>query len=116
MRTQEEIIKDIKKLEEELDSLVAQDVVVVRSSPSGCWMGKLEYKRGNEVKLSNARRLWFWGGAASLSQLAIDGVSKPKECKFPEAVPEVIVLEVCEILVASSRAIKSINEVLPWRQ
>ena len=37
--------------------------------------------------VENARRLWYWAGAASLSQLAVTGTSKPKECKFPVEFP-----------------------------
>ena len=37
---------------------------------------------GQEVTLHNARRIWFWDEAATLSQLATDGVLKPDECKF----------------------------------
>ncbi|MCF0120546.1 MAG: hypothetical protein HUJ65_02815, partial [Oscillospiraceae bacterium] len=34
------------------------------------------------VELTQCRRIWYWSGAASLSQLANDGVRKPDECKF----------------------------------
>lgn len=41
--------------------------------------------------LKNARRLWYWDGAASISQIAVDGVSKPENCKFPESVSEILI-------------------------
>jgi hypothetical protein len=67
------------------------------------------------VTLANARRLWYWDGAASLSQLAMEGVSSPKTCKFPPAVDQVIVLGVCEIISATPQAVESVNAVTPWR-
>ena len=54
--------------------------------------------------IRNARRLWYWQGAASLSQLAIDGVTQPTKCKFPEAVDRVELLQVIEILDVTQKA------------
>ena len=71
---------------------------IVRTYSAGVFAGYINYRRGKEVGIRNARRLWYWSGAASLSQLAIDGVSKPDKCKFPEAVEEIIVTKAIEIL------------------
>ena len=49
--------------------------VIVRTYSAGVFAGTLESKEGKEVILSNARRLWYWKGAASLSQLAMEGVT-----------------------------------------
>lgn len=57
--------------------------MIVHTYSAGVFAGTLESKIGKEVILSDARRLWYWAGAASLSQLAVDGVSKPNKCKFP---------------------------------
>jgi hypothetical protein len=65
--------------------------------------------------LSNARRIWYWAGAASLSQLAVTGTSKPGECKFPVAVPRVELLEAIEILDVTPEAWASIGGVPEWR-
>lgn len=114
-RTPETIAAEIAALQVELDATVAQGMVVVRSSQSGVWLGRLVYKAGDEVKLSDARRLWYWAGAASLSQLATEGVSKPNDCKFAVPVPEVIVLGVCEIIPALAGAVLSVAKVKEWR-
>lgn len=87
---------------------------IIRSSDSGCWAGYVEDVTGSTVTLLNARRLWYWSGAASLSQLAMEGVSKPRECKFPIEVSQVTVLGVCEIIDATEAARKSIAEVPVW--
>lgn len=65
--------------------------------------------------MTNVRRLWYWDGAASLSQMALEGVSKPDECKFTVTVPEMTILEVIEIIPCSDRAIASIEAVGEWR-
>jgi len=88
--------------------------VIVRSYSAGVFAGTLKSRKGQEVVLTNARRLWYWSGAASLSQLSIDGVSKPAACKFPAEVPEVTLLQAIEILPVSEKARKSIAEVKIW--
>ena len=90
--------------------------VIARNARAGVFAGYLVSRKGQEVVLADARRLWYWSGAASLSQLAIDGVSKPKQCKFPEAVSRVELMEVIEILDVTAKAKASIAEVAPWRE
>jgi len=88
--------------------------VIVRTYSAGVFAGHLFSRNCREVVLKNARRLWYWEGAASLSQLSVDGVSKPQNCKFPVIVPEVLLTEVIEILPGSRKAQKSIESVKVW--
>ena len=90
--------------------------VIVRTYSAGVFAGYLQSRKGQEIVLTNARRLWYWAGAASLSQLAVDGTSKPQECKFPVAVPRVELLQVIEILDVTEKAKSSIENVSVWRQ
>lgn len=87
---------------------------IVRSIGAGVFAGWVKSRNGTEVEMLNARRLWYWDGAASLSQLAVSGVSKPKNCKFAVEVPKVTILNVCEILDVSEKARKSIESVPEW--
>lgn len=89
--------------------------VIVRTYSAGVFAGVLKSRKGQEVVLGNARRLYYWSGAASLSQLSVDGVSKPEECKFPVAVPEVTLLQAIEILPLSNKAKASIDGVAVWK-
>jgi hypothetical protein len=89
--------------------------VIVRTYSAGVFAGTLESRKGQEVVLTNARRLWFWSGAASLSQLAVVGTSKPESCKFPIAVPRVELLQAVEILDLTEAARKSIESVPEWK-
>ena len=90
--------------------------VIVRTYSAGCFAGYLDKMNGQEVTLLNARRLWYWEGAASLSQLAEEGVSKPNSCKFPQEVNEIILLQAIEIIYASEEARKSIASVKVWKE
>jgi len=92
------------------------DYKIVRTHSAGVFAGYIESRNGQEVVMRNARRLWYWSGAASLSQLAIDGVSAPQNCKFPEAVNRVELLQAIEILDVTEKARLSINAVPIWKQ
>ena len=90
--------------------------VIVRTYSAGVFAGTLESKDGKEVVLTNARRLWYWDGAASLSQLACEGVKKPEKCKFPQEVPTVLLTEAIEILEVTSEAQANIAAVPAWKR
>ena len=91
-----------------------QRYVIVRTYSAGVFSGYLASHQDKQVVLKQARRLWFWEGAASLSQLSIDGTKKPKQCKFPVAVPEITLTEAIEILPCSEKARLSIESVSVW--
>ncbi len=88
---------------------------IVRSYGAGVFAGYVESRNGQEVVLRHARRIWYWDGAASLSQLANEGTTKPQNCKFPEEVDKVTLLQVLEIIPCLEKARKSIKEVAIWK-
>ena len=88
---------------------------IVRTYSAGVFLGTVAARDGKEVTLTNARRIWYWDGAASLSQLALEGTSKPGNCKFPEAVPEILLTEAIEFIPATEAAIASIAAVPVWK-
>lgn len=94
--------------------------VIIRADRAGVFFGTLVSKNdtvaGVEVELKDCRRLWYWDGAASLSQLAVDGVSAPERCKFTVVVPQMIVMQVIEIIPCTDKAIKSIDTVATWKR
>lgn len=89
--------------------------VIIRGNRSGVEYGTLVAQEGQEVTLKNARRIWYWDGAASLSQLAKDGTSKPKDCKFTVFVDSITILDAIEIIPCTDKAIKSIEKVKEWK-
>ena len=89
---------------------------MVRTYSAGVFAGYVESRDGKEVVLRKARRIWSWEGAASLSQLATDGTSKPESCKFPCEVDKVILTEAIEIISITAKAQLSIQEVEVWQE
>lgn len=89
---------------------------IVRSANAGVFAGVIESKTGDEVVVSDARRIWYWDGAATLSELSQKGPSRPGNCKFPAAVPSVVVLGVCEVIPCSDAARGAIDAVATWSE
>ena len=66
--------------------------VIIRADRAGVFYGVLKEKNGSEVTLTDCRRLWCWYGAASISQLAVEGTKRPNDCKFTLVVPIISIL------------------------
>lgn len=90
--------------------------VIIRADRAGVFFGEIDERRGSEVDMTNCRRLWYWDGAASLSQLATEGTSSPKNCKFTVTVPAITILGVIEVIPCSDIAVKSIESVAIWKK
>ena len=89
---------------------------IIRADRAGVFAGNIKERNGSEVTMTNVRRIWYWDGAASLSQLAVDGTSNAKECKFTVTVPEMTVLGVIEIIPCTEKAETSIKGVAEWKR
>lgn len=88
--------------------------VIIRAQGAGVFAGELVSRNGTDVTLKNSRRLWYWSGAASLSELAVRGTSRPGDCKFPVTVPQQDITGVLEVLHATDEARRSIESVKEW--
>ena len=91
----------IKAIAEPVDGM---RYCIIRTYSAGVHAGYVKQQNGKEVTLVNARRLWKWAGAFTLSEMAVNGVSKPSECKFATAVPEIILTEAIEIIPCTETA------------
>ena len=89
--------------------------VIIRGDRSGVFFGTLAEKNGTEVKLTDCRRLWYWEGANSISQLAAEGTKSPSSCKFTISVAEIVITDVIEIIPCTAEAINSIEGVRVWK-
>ena len=88
---------------------------IIRANRAGVFAGTVKEQNGNELTLENARRIWYWDGAASISQLAISGTSSPRRCKFTVTVPEITILDVIEIIPCTEAAEANIKAVHEWK-
>jgi len=90
--------------------------IICRTYSAGVFAGTLVSRKGQEVVLKQARRLWYWDGAASLSQLSQEGVTQPDKCKFPCEVSTVTLLQAIELLPVTKVARTSIAQVPIWKR
>ena len=83
--------------------------VIIRTYSAGVWFGTLSQKAGNEVVLTDARRMWQWHAkeSISLSACAKYGINRRKS-KIVESIDSVW-LEAIEILPCTCEAINSIE-------
>lgn len=89
---------------------------VVRGDRSGVFAGNIVSRDGREVTMSNVRKLWYWEGACSISQIALEGVKAPDECKFTVALDELTILDAIEIIPCTKEAEEIIRGVAEWKK
>lgn len=90
--------------------------VLIRSYAAGVFFGTLESEQfttaGKVVVLSSSRRIHYWEGAASLSQVAQDGIRSGRVAMI-EPIKEVV--NVIETTPLSERAIENLEKQPVWK-
>ena len=96
--------------------LKGMDYVLIRTYSAGVHFGYLEKRDGKEVTLRQSRRIRYWKGACSLSQIAVDGVNAPKDCKIAMEVDSITLTEAIEIIPMTDKAKFSLKKVKIWKE
>lgn len=86
-----------------------------RCDRSGVFYGEKVEIEGQRAKIKNARKIFYWDGAACLEQLSAEGTKKPDNCKFTMTVDEIEVFDIIQLIKCTDVAIRSIEEVNEWR-
>ena len=89
---------------------------VVRGDRSGVFAGEVESKNGQDIILRNVRRLWYWNGACSISEIAKYGVKYPDDCKFTVTLDKIEILDAIEIIPCTKEAENCIKGVKEWKK
>jgi len=93
---------------------------VVRSYGAGVFCGYVKEQKsevnGVNVILINSRRIYYWSGACSLSQLAIEGSKDINSCKIAMIVPSQFIANVIEIILMSEEAKDNIEGANVWKK
>lgn len=87
---------------------------IVRTDNGGIFYGKIKSRIGTKTEMNDVRKLWYWAGAVTLSQLAVDGPVRPEECRFTRYISEITVIDTIEIIPCSLKAIELIESVKDW--
>jgi len=97
-----------------LDKFVNK-VCMFRTYSAGVHFGTLVEKDGKECLIKDARRIFYWTQACSLSQLAVEGSKDIKSCKIAMLVNEIILTEVIEIIPMTEEAVNNLQECT-WKK
>jgi hypothetical protein len=91
--------------------------VIVRCRDAGVHAGEfISHPADRAVVLRNSRRIWYWKGAASLSELAVYGARNVSECRFGVLDPsDHVLLDACEIIVCQPAGQGMIVACPEWR-
>lgn len=89
--------------------------VIVRTYSAGVHYGTLKDEPAKQLTLHDSIRIHYWDGAASLSQMAKEGVKKPENCRFAVKLDKIILTEAIEIIPCTPEASANIESVKTWR-
>ena len=88
--------------------------VIIRADRSGVFFGELSSRNGREVELKDARRIWRWYGATTLSQLANSGLDNEKSLVC-EPVKSILILDAIEVIPCTEKAIANLEGAPEWK-
>ena len=108
------VLKSSVKETEQAETLDGKPYVIIRGDRSGVQIGYLESQEGREVILLKARRVYCWYGAATLTGLAVQGTSRPSECKFTCEIEKIKILDAIEVIPVTEAAKQTIKSVAIW--
>lgn len=107
-------------VKEEAEQVNGMKCCIIRSYGAGVFAGYLKEKasdlNGVNVIIINSRRIWYWSGACSLSQISTEGSKNINDCKIAVIVPEQFIANVIEIIPMSKEAVKNIMGARVWKQ
>lgn len=91
---------------------------IVRCYGAGVFFGEVKEvtsdANGLNVRLANARKVWYWDGAAAVEQLSQDGCNDRSEITV--AVPELVVANACQIIPCSDKAVRNLEAKKEWKR
>lgn len=86
---------------------------IIRCDRAGVFYAKVAKRDGSEAELTDARRIYTWRGAATLSQLANEGCSP--QSQLTVTVKSMTVLGVIELIPCSEKAVQVLDGIAEWR-
>ena len=86
--------------------------VIVRTLSAGVHFGQLSERRGQEVVLTSARRIWNWYGAKTLNEMSVAGVDATRS-KIAQTIPYQLLTQAIEVIPCSAEAIANL-QVAKW--
>lgn len=89
---------------------------IVRADRAGVFFGQIAAKNGDEVTMNQCRKIHYWDGAVAVEQLAVDGTSKPENCRLTVTVDNATIMQVIQIIPCTDKAVESLKGVKEWKR
>lgn len=91
---------------------------IVRCYCAGVFFGEVKEvssdANGLNVRLANARKVWYWDGAAGVEQLSQEGCNDSS--KITVAVSELVVANAVQIIPCSDKAVRNLEAKKEWKR
>ncbi len=102
-----------KKTSSIYDSVMNKKVII-RTYSAGVHYGILNKVDNDTVELLKARRIHYWNGANSLTDIALGGISDKVNSRITKKLPSIILQNVIEIIECTEVAIKDLDNFPEW--
>lgn len=89
--------------------------VIARIDRAGVFHGTLDYIDNEIIRLKDARRIYYWNGALSVTDIAAKGITGGK-VTIPVTTVEFISNKIVELNECSDEANKSIEAIMSWKR
>ena len=89
---------------------------VVRTYSAGVFFGRIIFRTEKNLVMDDCQKIHYWEGSAAVEQLAVEGVSKPQNCRFTVPVKGSVIREWIQILPCTDKAIKNLKGVPIWKK
>lgn len=86
---------------------------IVRAEKAGVFFGKIKERKGDEVTMTDVRKIWGWCGACAVEQIAVDGVSE--ESRLTVTVKEMTIIGACQIIPCTEKATENLLVIKEWK-
>ena len=88
--------------------------IIARIERAGVFHGTLDYIDGEIIRLKDVRRIYYWNGALSVTDIAAVGITGGK-VTVPVSTVEFMSDKIVELNECSDEATKSIEAIKPWK-
>lgn len=88
--------------------------IIARIDRAGVFHGVLDYKDANVTRMKDVRRIYYWQGALSVTDMAVNGI-KAGKVTVPASCVEFETNNVVELIECSLEASEKIKKITRWK-
>ena len=88
--------------------------IIARIDRAGVFHGVLEHKDAETTRLSKVRRIYYWEGPISVTDMSVVGVRAGSKVTLPAMEVEFQTASVVELIACDKKASEAIEAITPW--